>query len=440
MSKPILLDIYVNDRLVGLLGEIGDGAYAFSYNPGVPDDYFVSLTMPVRLESYVWPRGIPPFFLMNLPEGYQKDLLRARLGPHAEVTDISLLSMTGCRTIGRVRILPHGQSLQMENRYLQVAELLASPDSRSHLLRYLENGVAEGVSGVMPKTLRTHNKAMAALDGYMLKTGPANLPGLAINEYLCLEVSRQAGLVVPGTTLSNDGEVLAVQRFDRRSDGSAVGVEDFCALKGLDPASKYRGSLEDLSKLMAAYVPKQKFSENARRLFKLLLINYALRNADAHLKNYALTYTTQADVALAPVYDVVTVTAYPEYQDNIPGLTLSGKKTWQIGKLLNQYGATRLSLPTHEMAACLDEVATAVVKLIPEVRKYADAYPAFRETAKRMVNEWEKGLQDIQPKVRAKMQPVTGLRASVGFSDEAAVKKSQNPYENPDGGFSYKAR
>ena len=66
-----LLDVYVNERLVGVLGPAQGGAYAFTYLPGTPLEDLVSLTMPVRLESYTWSRGLPPFFLMNLPEGFQ---------------------------------------------------------------------------------------------------------------------------------------------------------------------------------------------------------------------------------------------------------------------------------------------------------------------------------------------------------------------------------
>jgi len=91
-------------------------------------------------------------------------------------------------------------------------------------------------------------------------------------------------------------------------------------------------------------------------LSTLLLLNYAIRNADAHLKNFALTYTSATDVALLPVYDIVTVTAYPEHADDIPGLTLAGKKVWRAGKFLHQYGATRLSLTAAQMNQCVETV------------------------------------------------------------------------------------
>jgi serine/threonine-protein kinase HipA len=439
MAQSSLLDVYVNDRRVGSLGPIGGGAFAFTYLPEVPVASFVSLTMPVRPESYSWSRGLPPFFLMNLPEGYKRDLLRAKLGPHADVTDSGLLALTGNRTIGRVRVLPQGQPLEAEANELTMSTLLATPGSRDQLLRYLEAGITEGISGVMPKTLTT--KATAAVGDHIVKTGPAHLPGLAINEYLCLEVARRAHLRVPGAQLSDDGEVLAVRRFDRTERGEWIGVEDFCALKGLDPVSKYKGSLEDLGKLLSIYVPQNLLGKSALELYKLFLLNYALRNADAHLKNYALTYSSAADVSLAPVYDVVTVTAYSDHQNDIPGLTLAGKKVWRTGKLLHQFGAVRLSLTAPQMAACVEEVTTAIAETAPVVREHIDAYPEFREIGKRMLAEWERGSLDITPTVTPKARAGEHLRASVGLSAEAdrpKVKKAV--YRNPDGALSHKAR
>jgi serine/threonine-protein kinase HipA len=202
-------------------------------------------------------------------------------------------------------------------------------------------------------------------------------------------------------------------------------VEDFCALKGIDPASKYSGSLEDLAKLLLTYVRGERQGENARKLYTLLLLNYAVRNADAHLKNFALTYTSIADVELSPVYDVVTVTVYPEHVDDIPGLTLAGKKVWRAGKFLRQYGATRLSLTAAQMNQCVELVQTAIIETAPKARELADAYVEFREVGKRMLIEWERGALDITPTVTAKSRTATALKDSVGLSDVAKLKKTK---------------
>ncbi|CAB3793923.1 type II toxin-antitoxin system HipA family toxin [Pararobbsia alpina] len=397
MSSTRTLDVYVDSKPVGILAEEAR-ASVLTYFPDVAASELVSLLLPVRVESYKWAAGLLPFFQMNLPEGFKKDLIRRRLGAHADVSDMGLLALTGANGIGRVRVLPHGAAPQFTSSNIDLATLLATVGARDNLLRQLEAGIAEGVSGVMPKTLtKPTDRATAWTDEFVVKTGPADLPGFAVNEYLCMEVARHAGLEVPETHLSDDGQVLAIRRFDRLKDGTQIAIEDFCALKGLDPVNKYKGTLEDLAKLSTTYISEPFRKESARRLFTLLLLNYALRNGDAHLKNFAVMYTSTDDVRLAPVYDVVTVTAYPEFASDIPALPLAGKRVWASGKLLMQYGGARLALSRTDMATCMAQVTEAVHKILPIVAKYAKRYPEFREIAKGMLNAWAQGLEDIKP-------------------------------------------
>lgn len=440
MPEPIALDVYVEETRVGVLTSNLEGLYVFTYLPETPPEKLVSLTMPVRAESYKWGRGgLHPYFQMNLPEGTKKALLQEKLGSLTAVTDFGLLALTGQRTIGRVRCIPQGQPLQTDQDDLQVAALLASPNARELLMEHLEKGITEGVSGVMPKLLR-NDKSTTATDEYIVKTGRPDLPGLAINEYLCLRAAQRCGLPVPEIQLSADGNVLAIRRFDRMADGRILAVEDFCSLQGLGPESKYSGSLENIAARLKDYVPPEQFRENATRLFKLLLLNYSIHNADAHLKNYALTYTTPDDVALAPVYDILTVTAYGEYANNIPGLTLDGKKVWACGKSLHKFATQRLNLSAQTRGEILASVTSSLRALFPEIQAFAEKYPHFRETAKRMVDEWEKGIAGIQPTASARVPPPGEVRAFLGMSDPDPVRKPANAYVNPDGAFSHKVR
>ena len=177
------------------------------------------------------------------------------------------------------------------------------------------------------------------------------------------------------------------------------------------------------------------------RLFKLLLLNCAVRNADAHLKNYALIYTSLDDVELAPVYDVLTVTVYDRWANDIPALTLEGKKVWACGKSLQRFAAQRLGLSPQQRTVALESVETALQATFPDIKQYAEKYPYFRETAKRMLNEWETGLAGIQPTATAKQPPPGAVRESLGMSEvEPERKPVANPYVNQDGAFSHKAR
>ena len=437
-----ILDIYCNSTLVGTLTEEAHSG-VFTYLPGTPAADVVSLLMPVRHGAYTWPGGIMPSFQMNLPEGFKKDLIRQHLGPHADVSDMGLLALTGSNTIGRVRAIPHGAPLATARSRFDMATLLASPNSRDNLLKHLEAGISEGVSGVMPKTLASgEEKATVWTEEYILKTGPVDLPGLSINEYLCLEVARNTDLNVPETHLSEDGRVLAIRRFDLQADGARVGVEDFCALKGFDPVRKYQGTVEDLAKLCNQYLGVDHRKDSKRKLFLLLLLNYALRNADAHMKNYALTYTNERDARLSPVYDIVTVTAYPRYQDDAPALSLKGKKLWCSGKALFEYGGARLSLSPTDMNAALEQVVSAVQKVLPLVSAYTDRYPEFRNVGKRMLEAWARGLEDIKPDAKPGKGVPAPLREQAGLSETHSDvrRKTDNPYIDPNGPFGHKSR
>jgi serine/threonine-protein kinase HipA len=440
MAELTALDAYVSGTRVGVLTSTPEGLYVFTYLPETPPEKLVSLTMPVRAESYKWGRGgLHPFFQMNLPEGTKKALLQEKLGSLTAVTDFGLLALTGQRTIGRVHCVPQGQTLQTVQDDLQVATLLASPNAQELLMEHLEKGITEGVSGVMPKLLR-NDKTTTATDEYIVKTGRPDLPGLAINEYLCLSAARRCDLHVPEIELSADGNVLAIRRFDRMADSGELAVEDFCSLQGLGPESKYSGSLENIAARLKDYVPPERFHNNATRLFKLLLLNYSIHNADAHLKNFALIYTTPDDVELAPVYDILTVTAYGEYAKAIPGLTLEGKKDWACGKSLHKFATQRLNLSSQIRAEALASVTNSLQATFPEIQAFAEKFPHFRETAKRMVDAWEIGINGIQPTASARVPPPGEVRASLGMSDPNPTSKSPNPYANPDGAFSHKAR
>lgn len=63
------LHVYVKGKLVAHLYRQAD-EYALRYTGDATTDDFVSLTMPVRKDAWVWPRDLHPFFRQNLPEGF----------------------------------------------------------------------------------------------------------------------------------------------------------------------------------------------------------------------------------------------------------------------------------------------------------------------------------------------------------------------------------
>src|SRR5271155_1997825 len=146
------------------------------------------------------------------------------------------------------------------------------------------------------------------------------------------------GFPAQKTEVSRDGNALVVHRFDVDDEGQPLwGMEDFCALLGLRPAQKYETTWERIARAVRDHVPGGRRYETFRALAAILLLTYALRNADCHAKNLALLYTSRADAHLSPAYDFLTTCVYAGYQHNPPGIGFLGKKTWTPGKNLMKF-------------------------------------------------------------------------------------------------------
>ncbi len=176
------------------------------------------------------------------------------------------------------------------------------------------------------------------------------------------------------------------------------------------------------------------------QLFRRIVVNHALHDADAHLKNYGLLYTSREDVRFAPAYDILTLPADPDFHQDIPGLTLFGTKTWACGKLLPRYAHEWLNIAPEKARSIVTEVGEAIRNAAADVKHYADNFPEFREIAKRMLRYWDRGLTGIQPAAKLSRSEAD-LRKTTGLSDETHRKQGKpNPYKNPDGSFSNKVR
>ncbi|MGQ0545058.1 MAG: type II toxin-antitoxin system HipA family toxin [Betaproteobacteria bacterium] len=389
------LEVRVWDKPVGILEQTDPPKHVFTYLPSTPTTHFVSLTMPVRAESYVWERGLHPSFQINLPEGYRKDLLREKFGPVATVDDFSLLALTGSSTLGRVTVHAPRQAGLGTAPHTPVADILAHKDSRLALLHYLEEAPLDAISGVMPKALAEDERLTLRTPDWILKTGREDTPGIAVNEYVCLNLARKIGLPVPEAKLSNDGEVLAVARFDLSPTGTPQGLEDFCALLGMAPSQKYDATAEQIARAMMAFVAGTEKLDCSKRLLDMLILNAAIRNADAHSKNYALLYSSREDVTLAPVYDVLSVQAYDAYRLNPYPILIGGTKGWDLRKPLERFAAERLTLSPSRVGHTIQRIATAMNSMAGDLGRLADRYPAFRETARAMTRIWTEGMAGL---------------------------------------------
>jgi len=114
---------------VAVLEQVGDFKSVTSYLPDVAAENLVSLTMPVRTESYTWDDQLPPILQMNLPEGYLLQVLQEEFGPVVGASPTALLSVIGRNMVGRLQVAPPEASLDEPAKPIEVAELLKGDNS-----------------------------------------------------------------------------------------------------------------------------------------------------------------------------------------------------------------------------------------------------------------------------------------------------------------------
>ena len=428
------LGVYVLGRDVAVLEQVGDFKSVLSYHAGVTEDDFVSLTMPVRTESYVWDDQLPPVLQMNLPEGYLLQVLQEQFGPHIGASPIALLSVIGRNMLGRLQVAAPGASLDQPAKPIEVAALLKGDNSETAFAELVRQHAISGVSGVVPKfldaqqeagaTLAAHKKASLVTRRHIIKGSSRQLPFIALNEYLCMQVVSR---VMPAakTEVSDDGQALVVHRFDVDGTGRPHwGMEDFCSLLGLRPAAKYDTTWERIARAVRDHVPGSRRLDTFRQLATTLLLTYALRNADCHAKNLALLYTSRADVHLSPASDMLTTCVYAGYQHNPPGIAFAGKKTWTPGKNLQRFLAAAFGIPPREQAHMVDAVSEAVAAVGPQVRNAMAAHPGFSDIGKRMLAAWAEGINGLRDK---RVYAVGAWEPGTAFEDFSAAPKLASP-------------
>jgi serine/threonine-protein kinase HipA len=430
------LNVHVLDQHVAVLEQVGDFKSVMAYVPDVAPEKLVSLTMPVRTESYLWDDELHPIFRMNLPEGYLLQVLQEEFGPHIGASPVALLSVIGRNMVGRLKVAPPGAALDEPAKPIEVAELLKGDNSEEAFSQLVREHAKSGVSGVLPKFLDTemqkkaglgqHKRATFLTHQHIVKGSSARLPFATANEHLCMQVAARV-VESAKTELSQDGNVLLVHRFDVDENGKPFrALEDFCSLLGLRPAQKYETTWERIAKAVRAHVPGRDHYETFQKLSAMLLLTYALRNADCHSKNLALLYTSRNDARLAPAYDFFTTSVYAGYRDNPPGVSFMGKKTWLPGKTLARFITANFNISEREQKEIVERISDAVADTAPAVREMMDGLPpGFRDTGKRMLAAWSEGVSLLRESRMYGLSPWKSSEAFEGISDPPKLENPQ---------------
>jgi serine/threonine-protein kinase HipA len=178
---------------------------------------------------------------------------------------------------------------------------------------------------------------------------------------------------------------------DLRKDRTYRGFEDFCVLNARRTDEKYRGSYEtSVMKRFAQFADSMHVTHDMEKLFTLIALNCALRNGDAHLKNFGIVYDdVQGEARLAPVFDLVTTSVYIA-QDSL-ALTLNGTTQWPTARELRRLGETRGGGTPARVKQTLQRIDEAIRETARDVQAHGKEHPEFAEIGQRLLQQWENG-------------------------------------------------
>jgi serine/threonine-protein kinase HipA len=332
------LAVLLDDTIAGTVTRPGGGRLRFDYT----DDYRaivtatpVSVSMPTSVRSH--PDAVISPWLWGLLPDNPRVLARWSRQFHAAAKPFSLLST------------PIGRDCAGAVRFASVEGISEVIDSPGSVTWLTENEVAQrlrelredstawlgreftgqfSLAGAQAKTalLREHGRwgvpSGAAATSHILKPAVAGLDDHDLNEHLCLDAARRAGLIAARTHVERfAGEsAIVVDRYDRRLiDGRHVRVhqEDVCQALSVHPDQKYQRDggpgARDVAELLRNVMAPRAADVAVWRFFDALAWNWLIAGTDAHAKNYSLLLAG-GDVQLAPLYDVASALPYGTHE------------------------------------------------------------------------------------------------------------------------------
>ncbi|WP_409192048.1 type II toxin-antitoxin system HipA family toxin [Bradyrhizobium sp. RDM4] len=366
------LDVLLQDLKVGTVVRTPGDFNAFSLDPAYramerPPILSLSLRSAhggLRKDPKPVAHMLPAFFANMLPEDKLREAMeKHHAGVVRQGNDFDLLAALGADLPGAVRVLPSDGGTTIAARE-NPGEIKA---------RFSLAGVQMKLS-VTKNTGKGGGLTLPIGDEqgqYIAKFPSTNLVGLSENEFAILALSEALGMDVPErelveksdfegipeefNTLST-GKVLLVKRFDRGPAGGRIHIEDFAQIFGRQPSKKYDdASYHDIASALNVAVSTGAALEFVRRLALAALVG----NGDMHLKNWSTIYPGDGCTpAIAPVYDVLSTTAYFP-KDNM-ALSLGGEKSFK-GLTPDRWRkfANRARLPEPAVISAVEEVVSS---------------------------------------------------------------------------------
>ena len=409
------LDIRFGEDRVGVL-TTHEQQYVYASQSRVPATLSPTLADIQRARTG---DGLPPFLEVSLPEGYMRQTILARLGRSNEPDAMRLLRAVGGNMIGLFRAVDGGKGPSVLNGPVQLdmASTLRMEARQLLDLAFAHAGTWPGVSGGFMKLLVTTypERPFDRSRHWIVKLADIDRAGLCAIEHFGMLAARSMGLEVPETILSDDCSRLLVERFDVDVGGEKLGFEDMCSLSGAPAANKYSSSAERIVGLVAAACHPTTVTASQEVFFAQYLLATAIRNGDAHLKNFGVLYGNGCPARLSPVYDMLSMATYARRRndgDAADGmaLTLGGTRRWPSRPALGDL-ARRCHVSEGQEACWQDRLRTALLRAGASATDFAYKRSIGGEVAAsiaRMLELWAIGVRPYSTSAAASLADMKG--------------------------------
>jgi serine/threonine-protein kinase HipA len=222
---------------------------------------------------------------------------------------------------------------------------------------------------------------------HILKPAVAGLDDHDLNEHLCLDAARRAGLVAVRTRITSftDETAVVVTRYDRLIKRNVVRVhqEDVCQALGVPPTRKYQNEggpgTADITMLLRRVMPPNVAEDAVLRFADALIWNWLIAGTDAHAKNYSLLLAGD-QVRLAPLYDIASALPYGAHERKLR-LAMKIGGDYRVFPQRNTWAAAALDLglDVEALMTRLCELAAMAPDAFADAAKAADVVTLGRD-------------------------------------------------------------
>ncbi|MDX1919788.1 MAG: HipA domain-containing protein [Candidatus Caenarcaniphilales bacterium] len=166
------------------------------------------------------------------------------------------------------------------------------------------------------------------LGEYILKPPTDEYLEMPETEDLTMHLAHIAGIAtVPHCLIKMTSGELAylTKRIDRQTERGKrikIHIEDMCQLSERLTEDKYKGSVEQVGKIIKAKCR----GIDLINFYELVIFCFVTGNSDMHLKNFSLIHAANGILEMAPAYDLLATQLINPADKEESALTINGKK------------------------------------------------------------------------------------------------------------------